>query len=151
MEGHHPPNQHSKCACQFQGQKGHCMWVHVLMELMPGLQFPTAVVTMVTYGELHLRSSRVPICLCNLSTCSMEIPAKTVVGQVAPANQVPLVGLPTRTSEESNDKPLKGWVLEALDLQGLKEWPKPEKNWGNCCSNGNTCLHAVTWTWAKLL
>ena len=57
----------------------------------------------------------------------MEIPTKAAVGQVAPANQVPLVVHPTRTSEESNPKPQKGWVLEALDLQGLKELPGPEQ------------------------
>ena len=50
-----------------------------------------------------------------------------MVGQVAPANQVPPVVLPMRTSEESNSKPQKGWVLEALDLQGLREWPKLEQ------------------------
>ena len=103
------------------------MRVHVLMEPTPGSQLPTVVVVMVTYGELHLGSSRVPICLHNLSTHSIEIPTKTMVGQVAPTNQVPLIVLPTRTSKESNDKPQKGWVLEALDLQGLKEWPKLEQ------------------------
>ena len=56
--------------------KGHCMWVHMLTEPMPGLQLPTAVVPMVTYGELHLGSSRVPICLCNLGTHSIQIPVK---------------------------------------------------------------------------
>ena len=103
------------------------MWVHVLMEPMPGPQLPTAVVPTVTYRELHLGSSQVPICLCNLSAHSIKIPTKTVVGQVMPANQVPLVVLPTGTSEESNSNPQKGWVLEALDLQGLGEWPKPEQ------------------------
>ena len=107
--------------------KGHCMWVHVLMEPMPGPQLPTAVVPMVTYGELYLGSLRVPICLHNLGTHSIEIPMKTVVGQVVPANQVPLVVLLTRTSEESNSKPKNGWILEALDLQGLEEWPEPEQ------------------------
>ena len=57
----------------------------------------------------------------------MEIPTKAVVGQVTPANQVPLVVHPSRTSEESNHKSQKGWVLEALDLQGLKEWPESEQ------------------------
>ena len=103
------------------------MQVHVLMEPMPGSQLPTAVVLMATYGELHPGSSRVPICLHNLSACTVEIPTKAVVGQVAPANQVPLVVHLTRTSEESNHKPQKGWVLEALDLQGLKEWPESEQ------------------------
>ena len=44
-----------------------------------------------------------------------------------PANQVPPVVLPTRTSEDTDSKPQKGQVLEALDLQSLKEWPKPEQ------------------------
>ena len=48
----------------------------------------------------------------------------TVVGQVAPTNQVPPVVLLTRTSKESNSSPPKGWVLEALDLQGLRKWPE---------------------------
>ena len=43
------------------------------------------------------------------------------------ANQVPLVVHPTRTSEESHNKPQKGWVLEALDLKDLKEWPESEQ------------------------
>ena len=45
-----------------------------------------------------------------------------------PANQVLPVVHPTRTSEESNLKPQKGWVLEALDLQSLQEWPELEQN-----------------------
>ena len=57
----------------------------------------------------------------------MEIPTKTLAGQVALANQVPPVALLTRTSEKSNNEPQKGWVLEALDLHGLKEWPKSEQ------------------------
>ena len=95
------------------------MQVHILTELMPGPQLPAEVVLMATYGQLHLGSSRVPICLCNLGTHTMEIPTKTVVGQVAPANQVPLVVQPTRSSKESNHKPQKGWILEALDHQGF--------------------------------
>ena len=64
--------------------KGHCMWVHMLMEPMPGPQLPTEVVLMVTYVELHPGSSRLPTCPCNLSAHTVEIPSKTVVGQVAP-------------------------------------------------------------------
>ena len=101
--------------------KGHCMRVHILTELNLGPQLPAAVVPTMTYGELHPGSSRVPICLCNLSACTIEIPAKTMVGQVVPANQVPSVVHPTRTTEEAHKKSPKGWVLEALDLQGCKE------------------------------
>ena len=34
---------------------------------------------------------------------------------------------PTRTAKEATINPPKGWVLEALDLQGLKEWPESEQ------------------------
>ena len=59
----------------------------------------------------------------------MEIPAKTVVGQVIPANQIPPVVHPTRTAKETTNKASKGWVLEALDLQGLKGWPEYKQKW----------------------
>ena len=52
---------------------------------------------------------------------------KTVVGQVMPANHIPLVVHLTRTTENKNVNTPKGWVLEALDLQGLKEWPESEQ------------------------
>ena len=107
--------------------KGHCMKVHVLTKPVLGPQLPAAVVPIATYGELHPGSSRVPVCLHNMSTYAMEIPAKTVVGQVIPANQVPLVVHLTRTTKETVTKVPKGWVLEALDLQGLKEWPESEQ------------------------
>ena len=56
------------------------MQAHVLMEQTPGPQLPAAVVLMVTCGELHPGSSMVPICLCSLSACAVEIPAEAVVG-----------------------------------------------------------------------
>ena len=91
--------------------KGHCMKVHVLTEPALSPQLPTAVVPIATYGELHPGSLRVPICLHNMSTCAMEIPAKTVVGQVIPANQVPLVVHLTRTTEETSPRPKRvNWV-----------------------------------------
>ena len=107
--------------------KGHCMRVHVLTEPVLGPQLPAAVVPTATYGELHPGSSRVPVCLHNFCTHAMEIPAKTVVGQVIPANQVPPVFHLTRTGKETTNKASQGWVLEALDLQGLKEWPESEQ------------------------
>ena len=106
--------------------KGHCMQVQVLMELMLGPQLPAAVVLTATYGELDPGASRVPICLQNLSAHTVEIPTKAVVGQV-PAYQVPLVVHPTKTIEETHNKSPRGWVVEALDLQGLKEWPESEQ------------------------
>ena len=125
--------------------KGHCMWVHVVTELTPGPQLPAAVVPMVTYGELHPGSSRVSICLHNLSAHTIEMPTKAMVGQFVPANQVPLVVHLTRTTKETCNKASKGWVLEALDLQGSQNGLSQSRNrLGNCCSNGSSCLHTVT-------
>ena len=127
------------------GVKGHCMKVHVLTEPVLSPQLPAAVVPIATYGELHTGSLRVPVCLHNMSTHAIEIPAKTVVGQVIPANQVPPVVHSTRTAKETAAKVPKGWVLEALDLQGLKEWPESEQKQAmDYCSNGSTCLHTTT-------
>ena len=103
------------------------MQVHVLMEPALSPQLPAAVVSAATYGELHPGSSRVPVCLCNLSTCAIKLPAKTIIGQIVPANQVPPVVHPTRTAAETKYPAQKGWVLEALDLQGLVEWPQSEQ------------------------
>ena len=109
------------------GVKGHCMKVHVLTEPALGPQLLAAVVPIAMYGELHRGSSRVPICLHNMSSCAMEVPAKTMVGQVMPANQVPPVVHLTRTAKNKNVNTPNSWVLEALDLQGLKEWPESEQ------------------------
>ena len=62
--------------------RGHCMQVLVLTELALGSQLPAVVVLIATYGKLCPGSSRVPVCLHNLSTCAVEAPTKTVVGQV---------------------------------------------------------------------
>ena len=44
-----------------------------------------------------------------------------------PANQVPPLVHPTRTAAETNSPAQKGQVLEASDVQGLKEWPESEQ------------------------
>ena len=99
------------------------------MELALGPQLPAAVVPTATHGELCPGSSRVPVCLHNLSAHAVEIPTKTVVGQVTPTKQVPPVVHPTRTAKETNTQATKGWVLEALDLQDLTKWPESEQEW----------------------
>ena len=99
------------------------------MELVLGPKLPAAVVPTATYGELHPGCSRVPVCLHNLSAHAMEVPTKTIIEQIVPANQVPPVVHPTRTATETKNPAQKGWILEALDLQGLTEWPESEQKW----------------------
>ena len=77
------------------------MQVHVLMELALGPQLPAAVVPAATYGELYPGSSRVPVHLHNLSAHAMEVPTKTIIGQIVPSSQVLLVVHPTRTAAET--------------------------------------------------
>ena len=79
----------------------------------------------------------------------MDVPTKMVIGQIVPANQVPPMVHPARTATETKQPAQKGWVLEALDLQGLKEWPESEQK------QARELLlkweHPVTWIWVKLL
>ena len=62
------------------------MQVHILTEHGLSPQLPAVVVPTAPYGELHPGSSRVPVCLHNLSASAVEIPTKAMVGQVVPAN-----------------------------------------------------------------
>ena len=137
--------------CTSTSVKGHWMRVPVLTELMPGAQLPAAVVPTVTYRELHPGSLRVPICLCNLSTCAMEIPTKAMVGQFVSAKQVPLMVHPTKTTKETSNKASKGGSWRLWTSKVSQNCLSQSRNGlGSYCSNGNTHLHTVTWTWAKL-
>ena len=143
-EGHHSPIQHSKCACQFQCQR--TLYVGPYAHRTDA-RSPVAH-SSGTNGNLW----RITSGLHNLSTQTMEILTKAVIGQVAPANQVPLVVLATRTSRESNPEPQKGWSWRPWTSKASKNGPNQSRSRPeSCCLNGNTCLHAVTWTWAKLL
>ena len=73
----------------------------------------------------------------------MEIPTKAIVGQVAfLPNQVLLVVHPTRTTEETSTKASStGWVLEALDLQGLMGWLYLEQKQAAAQMGAPVCAH----------
>ena len=104
------------------------MWIHMLAEPAGSPQVPTSIVLTATYGELHPGSSQVPICLRNLSACPVVIPTKVVIGKVTLANQEPPVVLSMGALAESTFSPKKDWILEELNLQGLEEWLKQEKD-----------------------
>ena len=106
--------------------KGYCMWVHVLMELMPGPQLSAAVVLTVTYGEFHLDPQGY------LSACTTWVPVPWKFPQKLWLDRLPL---PTKYHQKStqpglpksHNKLQKGWVLEALALQCFQEWPESEQ------------------------
>ena len=88
----------------------------------------------------------------------MEVPIKTGIGQIVPANQVPPVVHPTGTATETKYPAQKGWVLEALDLQGLKEWSESEQKqarelllkWEHLFAHSNLDLGKTTLTKHKI-
>ena len=132
--------------------KGHCMRVHVLTELALSPQLPASVVSTATYRELHPGSSRVPVCLHNLSACAIKVPTKTIIGQIVSvirylwwSTQPGL--LQRQNTQHKKDECWRLYTSKAL-LSGLSQ---SRSRPGSCCSNGSTCLHTVTWIWAKLL
>ena len=74
---------------------------------------------LLTMGNCTWGPLRVPIVLRNLGAHTTEAPAKAIVGQVAPANQVPAVVLPMEFLGGSTHDLQQGWILEALSLQSL--------------------------------
>ena len=147
MEGHHPLfstiSVHGNTSV-----RGHFMWVLMLTEPMQGPQLPTAVVPIATYGEQHLGSLRLPICLCKLGACSIEIPSKTGwpghpchwwSSQQGPHRNP--IAVPNRYWS------WRPWTSKASGNGPNLSRNRPE----SCCSNRNTCLPTATWTWVKLL
>ena len=81
----------------------------------------TSIVPTTTYGELHLGSSQMPICL---SAHPIVVPTKVVIGKVTLANQVPPVVLPMGASGESTHGPPRrtgSWRVEPLGSGGVAQ------------------------------
>ena len=79
----------------------------------------------------------------------IEVPVKAIVGQVTPANQVSS-GPPNRGLRWVFHGLQKGWILEALNLRGLGEWPEAEQEQAReLLLKWEHYLTAVTWTWAR--
>ena len=133
--------------------KGHCMQVHVLTEPMPGPQLPAAVVPTVTYGEFHHWSSRVPICLHNLSTNAIENSHKSCGWTVCPCQPSATISPPNQNICKSHITNHRGMGLGGLGPPRSQRVARIRTETGQrvTAPNGSTCLHAATWTWGKLL
>ena len=132
--------------------RGHCMQVHVLVELMLSPKLQPAVVPTATYGELHPGSSRVPVCLCNLSAHTVEMPTKAWLDRLFLPTKYHWLTTQPGSQEKKVIKPQKDgsrrlWTSR-VSQSGLNQ---RRNKLGSCCSNGSTCLHTVIWTWIKLL
>ena len=137
---------------QCQGTLHVCTCPHRGIALSP--QLLVAVVPTATYGELHPGSSRVPVYLHNLSTCAIEVPTKTIMGQMVSCLPIKYLqwlttwpGLPQRPNTQHK----RDGFLVALDLQGLKEWPESEQkhDQGAVAQMGAPGLHTATWILGK--
>ena len=99
-------------AVNFHGKTdilGHCMWVPVLVELVWGTQLPTLIVP----ANCHVcRIAPRFLQSANLSEAPKSpptmIPAMVIIGNVATANQVPLVIPLIKTSRRVCLLPLEG-------------------------------------------
>ena len=80
-EGHYPAIWHCQCAGQYQ----------CLGTLHVGSCPHTTGARSQVASSSGTGSSRVPVCLCNLSAHAVEVPIKAMIGQVVPANQILLM------------------------------------------------------------
>ena len=91
------------------------MWVHVLAEPVQDPQLPASIAPASTYGELHLGSSQVLICLRNLGACPIVVPAKHLCGE-SHSIQPDATGNP----HNANLRRTCQWLLERLDPGQVK-------------------------------
>ena len=103
------------------------MWVHVFAEPAQDPWLPASIAPAAMYGKLHMGSSQVPICLRNQGACPIVVPARVIIGNIAPANQVPPVTLPAEILGGPASGSQKDWILDELNLQGLDVWPTNEQ------------------------
>ena len=133
--------------------RGHCMWVHVIMELMLCPQLPAAVVPTATYGELHpgsFKGTSLPAqleCLCCGNT------QKSCGWTGCPFQPNTNGGLPNQDCQRDKQTSIKRMGLGgSRPPRSHRDGLSQNRNRiGSCCSNGSTYLHTVTWIWAKLL
>ena len=145
------PIQHSKCACQFQCQRplyaGPCA---------PGTDARSPVAYSGSANS-NLQRTISGVLEGTYLFAELEHPfhgnTNKDCGWAGFPCQPDATGSPpNKDFQEIPWQTPKGWVLEALDLQGLRNGPNWSRNRPeNCCSNGSTCFPVVTWTWAKQL
>ena len=89
--------------------------LHVMVESLKDTQLPAEVTCSATYGEVHTGSKRVAVCLRNVGSQSVKIPAHTKIAQMQLANAVPE---PMYMKPNQDEDPVEKLPPE-LDLTGL--------------------------------
>ena len=70
----------------------------------PAQPYSEQAITTLTYIELRPGSSKVAICIRNLSARPMTIPSKTIIGSIATANIIPPMLAPKIKTVEENQE-----------------------------------------------
>ena len=91
----------------------------------PAQHYSEQAIVSLTYTELRLGSSKVAICMKNLSARPVTIPARMTIGSVNTTNAVPPILAPKIKTNEDNQE--KGPDVSKAKLS--------EENWKNCFQN----------------
>ena len=108
--------------------RGHVKGVHVMTEA-PEKEYSNSVLTTRAYTELKAGSTRVGVCLRNMTPRTVKIPAKTVIGRVCAANIMLPPELPKGTvrqgatleTEETEN------VVNQIDFEGIATWTEKDQ------------------------
>ena len=108
----------------------HSKRIHVIAD-QPQNSFANQLVTTSTYTELKPGSSKVTLCVQNLSAREVVLPAKSVIGTISAANVVPPMLAPlVKESDSAEKKVLKEeerkerieTLLKKVDLSATANW-----------------------------
>ena len=108
----------------------HSKRIHVIAD-QPQNSFANQLVTTSTYTELKPGSSKVTLCVQNLSAREVVLPAKSVIGTISAANVVPPMLAPlVKESDSAEKKVLKEeerkerieTLLKKVDLSASANW-----------------------------
>ena len=99
------------------------MRVNVIAE-PPELDYSDSVVTTSTFMELEPGSCYLGVCLHNLSSRKVKIPAHIMVGQVQVANRIPnkLALKAKEEGEEEDSKEPDYSIVDKIDMSGCSTW-----------------------------
>ena len=106
--------------------RSHGVRLNLTAEPSKNRHLPSSVQCAPTYCTLEPVSNRVAVGLRNISSKSITIPSRVVVGQLQQTKMVPKVQK-VQASKEQNKLSPNGqkdgtWVLDQLNLEGLNTW-----------------------------
>ena len=101
--------------------QSHDMQLNLIAESSKGTQLPSGVQCAPTYCTLEPGSSRAAIGLRNISSWSITVPSRVVVGQL-PQATIQMVQASGKQNKQEGT-----WVLDQLSLEGLDAWMEDQQ------------------------